>query len=504
MTKTVQLQALRQSKQSYKPWKAGKARVASQGSVLDGVESFDGEIKGLFKGIVFKKNEPLHLAVNGIQPRRHYMLDSTDTVQHAAASAEKKLAPNARRQENSQSPIKLTETKPSPKHNINSKHGSDKHTNGKYTNDKHDSGSKHANDKNTIGKYTKGPFGVRLENKIEKVVEDRKDKLLEEKFQELMKSFIKAKPGFKPKVQLENDNLITTSTPVTHKPEESHRKDDTHEHSHQLHSKPASNVKLSVFDLSKPAQAGHYACPMLKLQVFSRVICTDSGSINNLVSRHSPQERELIEFDQALGMRKDMGALDLGAGLGIFTVAAATLPRPVIAVEPDKNTVRLFHKTMDLNNLAHSVTLLTAALGQRSGVGWLHHVKGPPGDTAVKTEVEYARSSKEAMAKHPNDVVNIVNLNSLVPVVTFPHVVLRLNVPGSDNKILKGGRRFFANVDVQFVVMQWLPSQYQLQCIEAASMLRQFGLEPARSVQGKVLTQIDLQKDQDFVVWRKT
>jgi hypothetical protein len=62
---------------------------------------------------------------------------------------------------------------------------------------------------------------------------------------------------------------------------------------------------------------------------------------------------------------------------------------------------------------------------------------------------------------------------------------------------------FFSELDVCFVVMQWLPSTSRDQYKVMETQLRQNGLEPARSVHGSVYMPSNLYKDLNYVVWRK-
>ena len=59
-------------------------------------------------------------------------------------------------------------------------------------------------------------------------------------------------------------------------------------------------------------------------------------------------------------------------------------------------------------------------------------------------------------------------------------------------------------MDVQYVLMHWLPSQNRLQFKESEAFLKQYGFEAARTAKGlELYSDKELADDIDFVVWRK-
>lgn len=69
-------------------------------------------------------------------------------------------------------------------------------------------------------------------------------------------------------------------------------------------------------------------------------------------------------------VRPNMTVWDIGANVGLFSFAAASLGARVVAVEADTWLANLIHQSVLLNKLP--VTVLSAAVSDRQGVSRLH------------------------------------------------------------------------------------------------------------------------------------
>ncbi|KAK7100390.1 hypothetical protein V1264_023352 [Littorina saxatilis] len=332
-----------------------------------------------------------------------------------------------------------------------------------------------------------------LESQVEQKIHN--DPLLEDRFKQMKNDFEgDVRPGVEPKIQPKPDthsNGIGTE-------------DHNDESKAAVPGKPPSDLIATVYDLTQKAE-GAFQCVALRLRVFSRTLCvypqhTDTGASKQIIQRGTWEERELEEFEAALNTDPSLGAVDLGAGLGVYTLAAASKDRPVVAVEPFKENIRLFHKTMQLNTVTDKVTLITDALGEKVGVGRLRYPQ-PSGNMGA-AYVDPVKLSD--VGPGDTDLVRIVRLDDVIPAVTFQRAVVKLDVQGDESKVLKGARRFFSQINVQFLFMHWIPSQDKLQFKMTESFLRQYGMEPAKSVKDNILySDSDLTDDINFIVWRK-
>ena len=199
---------------------------------------------------------------------------------------------------------------------------------------------------------------------------------------------------------------------------------------------------VTVYDLTRPAE-GTFKCVPLKLWTFSRSVCVHSHNIDSIMSerllnRGMWEEEELAQFLHALDTQFALGAVDLGAGLGIYSLAAASKFRPVLAVEPLYANYRLFHKTAQLNAITDRVTLVTNALGAEAGLGRLVY----PHPTGNLGAAYLQPVNGTDRVRDPANVVRIVSLDDLIPVLKFRTAVLKLDVQGDEHNVLRGGKRY--------------------------------------------------------------
>jgi FkbM family methyltransferase len=119
---------------------------------------------------------------------------------------------------------------------------------------------------------------------------------------------------------------------------------------------------------------------------------------------------------------------DIGANVGLFSFAAASLGAQVVAVEADTWLANLIHRSTMLNRLP--VTVLPAAVSDQRGVSSLY-----------LSEREKASSSLrgDGIAQ----TVISVTLDSLLDHFAAPQV-LKIDVEGMEYAVLSGARRVLA------------------------------------------------------------
>lgn len=345
-------------------------------------------------------------------------------------------------------------------------------------------------------------FGVKLSNEVAKVVEKSRDVLLEDRFLKIKSDIERIGPGEEPEVKMGKFGDGRDK-------DEGTRGGEGNPPAYNLGAPvPARGSfpsRVTLFDLDRPPE-GRFVCSPLRLRALSRVVCLNpaegSTEPSQLIAKGTWEEEELDQFLAALeSIGRDAGAVDIGAGKGVFSLAAASKNFPVVAVEPLQSNINTFHKTMQMNQVTDRVTLVTDALGPAEGTGRIRPVAGILG--AAFVEPLPLNNMRPAGT---DGVVRMVKLDDLVPLVTskIARVVMKLDVQGDEYKVIQGARRFFAMLDVLFLVMRWTPSQNKAESKEMETFLRQYGLEPARSSQGGgVYSDQDLSRDQKFIVWTK-
>ncbi|PYX29594.1 MAG: hypothetical protein DMG77_11935 [Acidobacteria bacterium] len=120
-----------------------------------------------------------------------------------------------------------------------------------------------------------------------------------------------------------------------------------------------------------------------------------------------------------------MSVWDIGANIGLFSFAAASLGANVVAVEADLWLANLMHRSALLNKLP--VTVLPAAVSDSQGVSKLHLS-------------DHGKSSNSLIGRGPAQTVVTVTLDWMLNYFAAPQV-LKIDVEGLEYAVLNGARR---------------------------------------------------------------
>lgn len=168
--------------------------------------------------------------------------------------------------------------------------------------------------------------------------------------------------------------------------------------------------------------------------VLKRRLPREFGSVPLFVSPDSALgywRRDLSKVDPFLLsmarelVRPNMTVWDIGANVGLFTFAAASLGAQVVAVEADIWLANLLHRSVLLNRLA--VTVLPVAISDRRGISRL-------------LLSEEGRASNSLVGNSgDSQTVMTVPLDSLLEHFPAPQV-LKIDVEGAEYAVLCGAR----------------------------------------------------------------
>jgi FkbM family methyltransferase len=129
-----------------------------------------------------------------------------------------------------------------------------------------------------------------------------------------------------------------------------------------------------------------------------------------------------------------MTVWDIGANVGLFSFAAASLGARVIAVEADCWFAALMYRSTMLNKL--NVAVLAAAASDTFGVAKLH----------LSDE---GRASNSLMGSGPEQTVLTITLDWILDHFPAPQV-LKIDVEGLEYAVLKGARKVLESRPIVF------------------------------------------------------
>lgn len=124
-------------------------------------------------------------------------------------------------------------------------------------------------------------------------------------------------------------------------------------------------------------------------------------------------------------VRPEMTVWDIGANVGLFSFAAASLGAQVVAVEPDIWLANLMLRSTRINKLP--VTVLPAAVSDGPGISKLYLS-------------DHGRASNSLRGSGPAQTVLTITLDSLLNHFVAPQV-LKIDVEGMEYAVLKGAEK---------------------------------------------------------------
>ncbi|XP_067677727.1 uncharacterized protein [Haliotis asinina] len=250
-----------------------------------------------------------------------------------------------------------------------------------------------------------------------------------------------------------------------------------------------------------------YRCVFLRVPMKQQpMICINDPELDKPVSS-SLAETGLYEgkmlgfFLEILYSDITLQAVDLGANLGLYSIAAAAIARPVLAVEPNPHNVHPFHKSVKMNRFQKYVTLVTNCLSDRYKlVQLIYNKMGNLGDTKT---VEVTESMLNNDIVSVEDVVRTVQMDDLIQAMTFKRAVVKVDIQGDEVRMFRGAQRFFKAVHVRYVLMHWYymddPKGYDY----IYRFLKDRNYLPNYSPHGRVISEEAMKEDQSIVVWIK-
>ena len=161
--------------------------------------------------------------------------------------------------------------------------------------------------------------------------------------------------------------------------------------------------------------------------------------------------------------------IDIGANVGVFCLTAAKLGRRVIAIDALQGNIARLCKSVEAGNLKNNMVLIHNALSnKREKVALGVHKKNVGGTFVKKLNMDFKDEY----------VVNSILLDDLLDVFTFPKVVIKMDVETFEANILEGGQKFFQEVDVRYLLMEFSSHRKRQTGAFIIKFLKEHGLEP--------------------------
>ena len=151
----------------------------------------------------------------------------------------------------------------------------------------------------------------------------------------------------------------------------------------------------------------------------------------------------------------ELAFIDLGANIGVYTLAVASLGRQVVAVEPSLPHMKRLQKSLYLNNFTHSVTLLRNAISSKRGKVSVTLLKDiNRGNTIVEHKND--STSCDNIKNCDNPDADAIVLNDLIEVINFQKAIMKIDVEGYEMHAFVHAEKLLNKVHIPIILMEWL------------------------------------------------
>ena len=209
----------------------------------------------------------------------------------------------------------------------------------------------------------------------------------------------------------------------------------------------------NVFDIKQPTYDAH-ECLVTKWNPPMN-ICIHPVEQDRVVSGSLKQngywEKNILQtFQNLLGKDPELGVLDIGANIGVYSLTAAVLNRHTVAVEASYRHVQMMHHAIVLNNLqdANIVLVNNAILNSRGTVQpYLNKPTNQGSLQVIKINMEKNDSTG-------NQYVNAITMDDLLEVIHFKKAIMKMDIEGSEHKAVSRCEKLLKRVYIPYIFME--------------------------------------------------
>ncbi|ESO03608.1 hypothetical protein HELRODRAFT_173299 [Helobdella robusta] len=224
---------------------------------------------------------------------------------------------------------------------------------------------------------------------------------------------------------------------------------------HAETSKLENDILIKIYDFKNQTTDKTLNCVETKLQP-SFFVCV------------YPIDKDVfISKDLVLKKNPTSIFLDIGANIGYYTLLAAKLGHPVLAVEPTTDHLTRIHRALELENLTDNVVLLQNALAVKRELVNIYVSKTNQGDNRVVPKNSGEKDRPSNSHDLSSVTVNSLLLDDLISVLTSNFsssqslkstpLVMKVDIQAMESSVLVTGDYFFDNTNVILVMMEWEP-----------------------------------------------
>ncbi|XP_052761812.1 uncharacterized protein LOC128204436 [Mya arenaria] len=171
-----------------------------------------------------------------------------------------------------------------------------------------------------------------------------------------------------------------------------------------------------------------------------------SGSI---LKHHTWEWDYIVTVWNLMKQVKDMAFLDLGCNIGAFTIPIARLGRRVIAVDANKENLRMLATSLHLGGLEENVTLIWNGVSNET-----KYVNLVPSERNVGG-IQIKQSANQNPFDKDNTIMTI-QLDDMLTTFGSRPFFMKMDIETHEAMALGGAGKFFQEIDVRYLLMEWV------------------------------------------------
>lgn len=180
----------------------------------------------------------------------------------------------------------------------------------------------------------------------------------------------------------------------------------------------------------------------------------NNGHISNSILKEGMWQEEMVRlFQEILREDSELGVLDMGANVGVYSLVAAAMGRTVVALEPVIENLQRLHKAVKLGNYEQHVTLVTNFVSDTRDTKTLriNHENKDFSILKIKSEEQFCGryfSCQKARS---------IFIDDLVGHLPFTKAILKLDLGKQLHRAFTYAWKLLGSVEFPYIFMEWLP-----------------------------------------------
>ncbi|XP_012946010.1 uncharacterized protein LOC106013831 [Aplysia californica] len=180
----------------------------------------------------------------------------------------------------------------------------------------------------------------------------------------------------------------------------------------------------------------------------------------------------VLQMAQALKADPSLQFIDFGANIGVYTMFAAACGKTVLSVEMLPANIHQIQNSLAVSGLSEQVTLVNNALFSDHRSLTANFIRENVGATHLNvSKTNFARYGMKEDNSH-TVTVNTICIDDLIPLLKLRKVFIKIDIERTEARALSCAHKFFDEVDVRIIQMEWLAKSQ-----EEITSINQFMLE---------------------------